>query len=219
MLDSRGCPTCFDCWSIWRDDAAGFLRHDPFVTDATSKPSLWARYFRSAAAPPFQEIEPALWKVPAAEWSDLDTGYRAALLEQFKLYAEMADRVSARRNQANTFFLTLNTTIFTAIGLFWLHQPVAEKWALIVPWLVLVGQCLAWFWLLRAYRQLNTVKYAVLGVMEQRLPASPSWSAEWAALGQGRDPARYWPMSHIEQLVPAFFAVAYTTGFVFVLSF
>ncbi len=35
--------------------------------------------------------------------------YQAVLLEQYKLYVEMADRVSARRALANTFFLTLNT--------------------------------------------------------------------------------------------------------------
>jgi hypothetical protein len=59
-------------------------------------------------------------------------------------------------------------------------------------------------------------KYAVLGAIELRLPASPYWSAEWAALGQGRDPARYWPLSHIEQWIPEFFAVAYTAGFLIV---
>jgi hypothetical protein len=43
----------------------------------------------------------------------------------------------------------------------------------------LIVQCLAWFWLLRSYRQLNTAKYAVVGVLEERLPASPchDWDA------------------------------------------
>ena len=37
-------------------------------------------------------------------------------MDQWKLYVEMADRVSGRRGLTNTFFLTLNTAIFTAIG-------------------------------------------------------------------------------------------------------
>jgi hypothetical protein len=41
-------------------------------------------------------------------------------LEQYKIYVEMADRISARRGMTNTFFLTLNTAIFTAVGVFWL---------------------------------------------------------------------------------------------------
>jgi len=174
------------------------------------------RFFRSAPSPPLDLVGPKLWTMTATEWSAQDASYRAAVLEQYKIYAEMADRISARRGQANTFFLTLNTTIFTVLGVFWQHPPSAARGLLIAPWLVLVGQCLAWFWLLRSYRQLNTAKYAVLGAIELRLPASPYWSAEWAALGQGRDPARYWPLSHIEQWIPEFFAVAYTAGFLIV---
>ncbi len=79
---------------------------------------------------------------------------------------------------------------------------------------MLVTQCLAWFWLLRSYRQLNSAKFAVIGTMEERLPASPYWLAEWAALGEGKDPSRYWPLSHVEQWIPWAFAVAYTIGFV-----
>ena len=49
--------------------------------------------------------------------------YQKAILEQYKIYVEMADRISQRRGLTNTFFLTLNTAIFTAIGLFWEHRP------------------------------------------------------------------------------------------------
>jgi hypothetical protein len=42
------------------------------------------------------------------------TNYQSTVLEQYKLYVEMADRVSARRGLANSFFLmTLNTGIIT----------------------------------------------------------------------------------------------------------
>jgi hypothetical protein len=50
--------------------------------------------------------------------------------------------------------------------------------------------------------------------MEERLPASPYWAAEWAALGEGRDPARYWPLTHLEQWIPALFAAVYIFGFI-----
>jgi hypothetical protein len=35
----------------------------------------------------------------------------------------MADRISSRRGLTNTFFLTLNTAIFTVIGVFWNKRP------------------------------------------------------------------------------------------------
>lgn len=175
-------------------------------------------YFRTADSPALGTIRPTLWTDgdPPA-WADQDPAYRTAVLEQYKIYVEMADRISNRRGLTNTFFLTLNTVIFTSIGVFWQHPPEAFRSVLTVTWLVLLGQCLAWFWLLRSYRQLNTAKYAVIGALEERLPSSPYWGAEWAALGHGRDPARYWPLSHVEQWIPSLFAVAYTAGFLAVL--
>jgi hypothetical protein len=43
--------------------------------------------------------------------------------------------------------------------------------------------------------------------------ASPFWRAEWWALGEGTDRARYWPLSHIEQWIPILFGLAYISGF------
>jgi hypothetical protein len=176
-------------------------------------------YFRTADSPALDTIRPTLWKDgdDPPMWVDQDLAYHTAVLEQYKIYVEMADRISGRRGLTNTFFLTLNTVIFTTVGIFWQHSPEVSRGLLTVPWLVLLGQCLAWFWLLRSYRQLNTAKYAVIGTLEERLPASPYWRAEWAALGHGRDPARYWPLSHVEQWIPLLFGVAYTAGFLAVL--
>ena len=174
-------------------------------------------YFRTAPSPSLDVVRPTLWTSTAAAPAGRGPADQGAILEQYKIYVEMADRISARRGLTNTFFLTLNTAIFTLVGVLWQHPPNASRALIVVPWLVLLGQCLAWFWLLRSYRQLNTAKYAVVGALEERLPASPYWRAEWAALGRGEDPSRYWPLSHVEQLVPSFFAAAYTAGFVVLL--
>jgi hypothetical protein len=76
-----------------------------------------------------------LWNEDAkAKLHDDDPkAYQAALLEQYKLYVEMADRISQRRGLTNTFFLTLNTAIFTLVGAFWKDRPHAEVWWLIFP--------------------------------------------------------------------------------------
>jgi hypothetical protein len=168
------------------------------------------RYVRTAGSSSLEPVSQALW----SSSDEPTTTTTTTLLEQYKIYVEMADRVSARRGLANTFFLTLNTAIFTVIGVFWQRPPSASTWLLAFPWAALVMQCLAWFWLLRSYRQLNSAKYVVIGAMEERLPASPYWRAEWSALGEGRDPTRYWPLSHVEQSIPALFAFIYTAGFI-----
>jgi len=139
--------------------------------------------------------------------------YQAALLEQYKIYVEMADRVGARRGLANIFFLTLNTAVFTVIGVFLQHKSQSTSWLLAFPLMALIGECAAWFYLVRFYRQLSSAKHEVIGALEEKLPASPYWRAEWMALGEGKDRSRYWPLTHLEQWMPIFFAAIYLLGF------
>ncbi|MDQ3789084.1 MAG: hypothetical protein M3422_17795 [Actinomycetota bacterium] len=177
----------------------------------TSKRVRLRSYFVETSVPSANDLTESLWAGGDEPLTESDSN---VALEQYKLYIELADRVSARRSLANTFFLTLNTAIFTLIGVFWKDPPTASAWLGLFPTLVLVIQCFVWFWIIRSYRQLNAGKWAVVGAFEAKLPASPWWAAEWQALGQGKDPSRYWPLTHIEQWVPMLFALAYVGGFI-----
>ncbi len=161
-------------------------------------------------------IRERLWNETAAAtlYGGDRKAYQDAVLEQYKLYVEMADRISERRGLANTFFLTLNTAIVTAVAVFWKDHPSALIWWLVFPLIVVLGQCFAWFYLVRSYRHLNAAKYQVIGALEERLPASPYWRAEWLALGEGKDPRKYWPLTHIENWIPILFGTVYVVGFV-----
>ena len=139
------------------------------------------------------------------------SGERAKmLLEQYKLYVESASKVSDRRGAANTFLLTANTALVTVCGL------VAGKdialgsatgtWRWVIP-LAGLTLCLAWFALIRAYRSLNTAKFAVIHELERRLPAR-LFDWEWEHLNRGKG-LLYTPLSHVEQLVPGVFAAIY----------
>lgn len=176
---------------------------------------VFRRYFATSGAVTAADLRDDLW-TGTVQPEHGAKGSRDAelLLEQYKIYVEMADRVSARRGTANAFFLTLNSAIFAAIGFVWGRDTHPASWLLTFPMIVFVAQCFAWFWLVRSYRQLNGAKYAVIGAMEERLPASPYWRAEWKALGEGRDPARYWPLTHLEQWIPLLFAFVYISGFI-----
>lgn len=163
----------------------------------------------------YEKIRDRLWNAevsPKSYEGDAEK-YQSAVLEQYKLYVEMADRISNRRGLTNTFFLTLNTGIFTVIAVSWKDRPAISPWVLVLPLVVALGQCAAWWWIVRSYRQLNTAKYRVVGALEERLPASVYWRAEWIALGEGKDWRRYLPLSHLEQWVPVLFALVYISGF------
>jgi hypothetical protein len=133
------------------------------------------------------------------------------LLEQYKIYVEMADHVSSRRALANTFFLTSNTTILSVLaflGQLFLQYTLS---GLITGLVVLAGAiwfCTSWFSILNSYDQLNTAKYKVIHDMEVKLPARP-YLEEWEKLGNGKDPSKYRPLSEVEKRVPIGFIFMY----------
>jgi len=137
------------------------------------------------------------------------------LFEQYKLYVESSHKVSDRRATSNTFLLTANTGLVTVYGLIAGREgslaTAAGAWAWLIP---LAGflLCLAWFTLIRAYRALNTAKFAVIHALERRLPAR-LFDFEWDQLERGKS-WLYTPLTHVEQYVPMVFAAIYVTLFI-----
>ncbi len=159
-----------------------------------------------------QDLSKILWNdTPALNGYQSNDQYQQHILEQYKLYVEMADKVSARRDIANGFFLTLNGLLLGASGaLIEKGYSLNPKWALAFPLFVLLLGCFFWWQLILAYKQLNGAKFQIVGELEMRLPASPYRKAEWdCLLKQGRDRSVYWPITHLESKVPGIFAVGY----------
>jgi hypothetical protein len=122
----------------------------------------------------------------------------ARILEQYKLAVEMADRVSARRATANSFFVTVQSALVTAFG-FMKH----ERWPLAVAG---IAVAVSWWLSLRSYRMLNGAKFEVINKMEEHLPLAP-YKDEWAILDRKEGPLhkRYAALSFVEQTVPVAF--------------
>ena len=126
------------------------------------------------------------------------------VFEQYKLYVEMADRISQRRMGANTFFISVNTLLFTATALL---ENAPIFWKALIGFLGCV-LCFAWFFILDSYRQLNAGKFKVIHEIEKLLPLS-SYAYEWEVLSEGEGKGKYWPLSHVEKIVPVVFFFAY----------
>ena len=132
--------------------------------------------------------------------------YQAHLFDQYKLYVEMADRISARRQSANSYFLSINTALLGFVGY------VSTKDIGDYIWLAPVaGLALSYLWyrLIRSYRDLNTAEFKVIHAIEKLLPLSP-YDAEWEAMGRGENPKLYKPFTHIETYVPWIFLVLHS---------
>ncbi len=134
---------------------------------------------------------------------------QAHLLEQYKLYVEMMDRGSGRRLTANTYFLSVNTALLGFV------TYIAKDAAGYLWILGLAGMALCWLWhcIIESHKNLNTAKFAVIHLIERRLPMNP-YAAEWAAAGEGKDSSRYLPFTHIETGVPLIFGALHAIVFV-----
>ncbi|MFF7039887.1 hypothetical protein ACIP4T_22190 [Streptomyces massasporeus] len=162
------------------------------------------------------DLGDVLWNeaVGPSEYTEAQERYRQAVLDQYKLCVEMADRVSARRNLTNTFFLSLNSAVVAAVAAVSARGVSGLPVLLLLTGLVILwSQCAAWYVMVRSYRQLNFAKWAVIGALEERLPAFAYSRAEWKASGEGRDWRKYLPLTHVEQWVPVIFALSYLVGF------
>jgi len=133
---------------------------------------------------------------------------RQELLEIYKLHAELADRVSQRREGANRLFVGLLTAILLLSAAF-LRFGTGEV-PLMLFGIGLVGSLLsvAWYIVIRSYRQLNTGKFKALDELEDRL-LYPFFRREWELLEQGKNINRYWRLTVVETLLPIGFLVLF----------
>lgn len=135
----------------------------------------------------------------------------SSYFELYKLAVEMADRISARRGVANSFFLTANTGVVALLG------TKDVRWYLAAAGIVF---SVTWWALLKSYRDLNSAKFEIILAMEERLPVRV-YGDEWDRLQREpvrlsfrRDRLRSWlaqyrELGRVERVVPWVFALIY----------
>ncbi|WP_421188933.1 RipA family octameric membrane protein [Aeromonas enteropelogenes] len=134
--------------------------------------------------------------------------YEKHLFEQYKMFVEMADRVSARRMLANSFFVGLHTALITAFTVMLKEKILPDGFVGLLPFCAVIALCYVWWRVVYSYRQLNSGKFAVVHEMERLMPMA-LFKGEWIAMGEGKDPKRYLPLTHVENYVPLCFCIMY----------
>lgn len=142
--------------------------------------------------------------------SEYGEQFKNHLIEEYKLYVEMADRISQRRMDANSFYLSVNTLLVAFLTLFLKRNGDESSVLWIIAAVTGIISCGTWYFILKSYRQLNAGKFKVVHLMESKLPISP-YDAEWKELGKGTDESKYWPLTHIEVILPILFFIIYIT--------
>ena len=106
------------------------------------------------------------------------------LLEQYKLYVEMADRISERRMQTNKFYISLLSGLLALLSILVSVGKLNQTLIFVIVSLLGIALCILWHINIRSYRQLNSGKFKVIHEMEQDLPF-PCYDKEWEILGEG----------------------------------
>lgn len=130
--------------------------------------------------------------------------FNADLLEQYKLYVQSAENVSARRVASSRYLLTLNVALVALYG-FQTANLGQNYWTLLVPVLG-VPVSLLWFFIIKSHADLNSIKFDIIHELEGHLPVAV-YKYEWqlADYGQGK---AYRSVTSIEKYIPfAFLAL------------
>lgn len=132
------------------------------------------------------------------------------VLEIYKMLVEMADRVSQRRQSANSFYLTVNTAIIG--GAAYLSQSQFGHMGTLAVSAAGIAICFLWVRAVVSYKSLNAAKFEVITALEERLPVSP-YKDEWDILDVDGDGKKHKPFHKTEVLVPVVFGLVH--GFQF----
>ena len=129
--------------------------------------------------------------------------YSDHLLEQYKLYVEMADRISHRRDQSNRFYSGLLAGMIALMAVLVKLDIPDDAWVIVFFGGGLFGSFLSavWFVNIRSYRSLNEAKFTVINELEKSLPAQ-GYTNEENLLRPPGDIPKYFQLTTVEQLVP-----------------
>jgi hypothetical protein len=132
------------------------------------------------------------------------------LLEQYKLYVEMADRISNRRGQTNRFYISLLSGLLALLSIVVGSHIFSDFPSVVFIVVAILGLalCILWNINIRSHRQLNSGKFKVIHEMEQHLPF-PCYDKEWEILGEGKEGKKYLQLTRVEQYVPFILAIPY----------
>lgn len=138
-----------------------------------------------------------------------ETDHKDLLLEQYKMYVEMHDRISARRNQVNSFFISLLSGLLAILSIA-SNQGQSLKFPLVGLVVGFLGSilCVLWNFNIRSYRRLVERKIQVILEMEEFLPFY-CYNKESFLRGQDLTGRTYLRPTSIEQYVSVIFGIVY----------
>ena len=143
-----------------------------------------------------------------------DGSFKADLLDQYKLYVQSVDNVSARRIASTRYLLPLNAALVALYSIQSTNVNL-DWWTIFVPIMGIVISFL-WYRIIKSHKDLNAVKFKIIPELEQQLPAS-IYRYEWQLANEGRGKL-YKSVSEIERWIPLAFLFLHIVLFIFLIG-
>jgi len=146
---------------------------------------------------------------------DYGENYGQHFLEQYKLYVEMADRISIRRENTNRLYIALLSALLAFFSLtlrlnisIFVDLRATNSILFLSVSVLGIALCFLWYINIRSYRQLNTGKFKIILEMEKYLPF-PCYGKEWEILGEGKESRKYLQLTRVEKYIPIILSIPY----------
>lgn len=133
---------------------------------------------------------------------------RQILFEQYKIIVDSADRLTDRRQNANRFYLTINTLLFGSAAYLTFMPKVFVAFLF-----SFLGLLVSFVWIanIKSFKRLNNAKFKVIHKLEEYLPARV-YQKEDQYLQRG-----YYKLTSVERWVPIIFGVLHLIVITFIL--
>ena len=141
-----------------------------------------------------QNVQPSIDAIKGSQNTDVplkenySSEFKTHILEQYKLYVEMADRVSSRRVQITSFYTSILSALLALLSITSNKEFFQGPQSFVFLTVAILGLCLclAWAANINSYKQLNSLKFKVIHEMEIYLPF-PCYSREWKILKEDKN--------------------------------
>lgn len=183
------------------------LLHDKFSNDEY-------RYDTSVTADElgemFKKHENGDYRIFNQSFEEMDKGM---LFEQYKLFLKTSEDLVARRQNVNSFYISVSSAIVAIFGAV-MAIEIDFVYKLFLTLLFAgVGLVLAtsWIKILISYGNLNSSKMTIIRSIEKQLPAS-LYDAEWQALSDQLNKSKYVSFTQNEARIPWIFIAIYVSA-------
>ena len=141
------------------------------------------------------------------------------LFEQYKLFLKTSEDLVSRRQNVNSFYISINSALVTLFGAVVVLSIDLYYKIILGALCVLVGLVLSTSWIktLVSYGNLNASKMTIIRSIEKSLPAS-LYDAEWQALSDKLNKSKYVSFTQNEARIPYIFIGFYAAFAVMLLG-